>query len=292
MKKKIVLGIILGCYGIGLFIALTLVRVPLTGVVVHTVNSALNGRALFSAERVDLEFPDRLRLKGAVIEIPGKASTIQEHVTEAVLRPEYRRLMQGYLPARFTGELSAGRMQGRFGLSRDVGLREAYLEVRTEGLELGSLKGMASALGREVGGTLSGELQLEGNLENVVQARGSGHITVIDGAMETKLGFPGLDTIPFERMEVLFSVQDGLVQLDQADMQGPVFTGSLRGTVELRPRLGRSRLSMQGTLAPGQEIRNNPFLGRLLGRAMQGERTIPVQVRGTLERPSIVRSKP
>lgn len=292
MKKKIGLGIILGCFGIGLFIVLTLIRIPWTGVVVHTVNRALNDRALFSVEKVGLGLPDRLRLKGAVIEIPGKASSIQEQVTEAVLRPDYRRLIRGYLPARFTGELSAGRVQGRFGLSRDVGMRDAYLDVHTERLELARLQGMASALGRKVEGTLSGELQFQGNLEDVVQTQGSGHITIIDGAVETKVGFPGLDTIPFERVEVLFSVKDGLVQLEEADMQGPVFTGSLSGTVELRQRLSRSRLSVQGTLTPGPEIRENPFLGRLLGRAMQGERTIPIQVRGTLERPSIVRSKP
>lgn len=292
MKKKIVLGIILGCYGIGLFIVLTLVRVPWTGVVVHTANRALNGSAFFSAEHVDLRFPDRLRIQGGVLEVPRGASMLRQDVTEAVLRPDYRNLIRGYLPARFSGDLAAGRVEGRFGMSRRIGMRDAYLFLRAEKLGLARLDVMASTLGRKVEGTLNGELRFQGNLENVLQVQGQGHITVADGSVETRVGFPGLETVPFDRVEVVFSVKDGRVQLDQADMKGPVFSGSLSGTVALRERVSRSRLSVRGTLTPGREIRQNPFLERLLGRALEGKRTLPIQVGGTLERPSMKRSKP
>lgn len=292
MKKKIFLGIILVCYGIGLFLVLTLIRVPLTSVVIYTVNSALNGRATFSADHVELGFPDRLRFEGGVIEVPRGSSTIREEVTKAVLQPEYRSLLQGYLPARFSGELSAGRVEGRFGVSRKEGVQDAYLVLHTEGVELSRLETVSSAFGRKVKGILNSELEFQGNLENAMQVQGQGQITISNGAIETRVGFPGLETIPFKRVEVAFSMKDGLVKLDSANMQGSFFTGSLSGTVALRQKLSLSRVSIRGTLSPGREIRQNPFLGRLLGRALQGESTIPIQVKGTLERPSIVREKP
>jgi type II secretion system protein N len=205
------------------------------------------------------------------------------------LKPDYNNLLNGYIPFNFQGELPFGEFKGQIGFSFRSGLKDSFIFLDSNALDLGGFEAIPVLLKRDLNGKMTGSIRVHGNLNNIFQCNGNGFMSLANGAIGTRLGFPGLEKIPFDRMEFEFTLDQGLVNIKKATIQGAMFSGDFNGHVKLKDALDKSRVSVDGTVKPGKEIRDNPFFGRLIGKALKGKDTIPLQVRGTLRAPKIKR---
>ncbi len=278
-------------FAVLLFAGLTLARIPVERLIAAKVHDASEGRVSLRMEALDLEFPDRVRMTGVLVRAAAGRSQVQGRLSSLRMRPDYGGLLRGYLPARFRAVSPAGTLVGRMGVSPGKGLRDGYADVRTEGFVLERVSSLSSFLDRGVRGRLSAQVDVRGNLEGLVRAQGKGALRIENGSVEARLGLPGLDRIPFESLEMSFLLENGVLSLPQADMTGPAFSGVFQGDIELRKKLSRSRLRLEGTLTPGPLVLENAFLSRFLQNVLKGEQSVRVLVRGTLESPSVVRDK-
>ncbi len=289
MKRKFLLISVLLLYGIALFVILTLAGMPLERLLASKLDKASNGRLIVHSNQFDLSFPDRTVMKGVVFRFtPGRVG-MEGRIDTLRMRPDYGGLVRGYLPVRFQGETPAGTFNGRMGVSAGRGLRDGYASLRTSEFSIESFPSIKYLLGREIKGLLSAEVDIQGDLRGLINAEGKGTLLIERGALEAQLGVPGLEQIPFDSLEMLFTLEDGMLNISRAGMKGPAFSGDFKGSIELHKELQRSRISLQGELTPGPLVLNNTFLGGLLDKVLEGAQSVRVRVRGTLERPAVTR---
>lgn len=289
MKRKFLLISVLLLYGIVLFVILTLAGMPLERLLASKLEKATNGRLIVHSNRFDLRFPDRAIMKGVVFRFtPGRIG-MEGRIDTLRMRPDYGMLIRGYLPVRFQGQTPAGTFNGRMGVSAGRGIRDGYASLRTSEFSIESFPSIKYLLGREIKGLLSAEMDLRGDLRHPIDAQGKGTLLIERGALEAQLGVPGLEQIPFDSLEMLFTLEDGVLNISRAGMKGPAFSGDFQGGIELHKELQRSRISLQGELTPGPLVLNNAFLGGLLDKVLEGAQSVRVRVRGTLERPAVTR---
>lgn len=291
MKLKLAFMILLAVYGIVLFAALTLARMPVDRLLAAKVQELSNGRIDLRVEEVDPTFPDGVALNGILFRVAAGRSDLQGRMDSLRMRPDYSGLFRGYLPVRFHGITPGGPVQGRIGASPGSGLGDGYVEIRTEGFDLERFPSIGAFLDRSIEGRLSAELDIRGDLERWVRARGKGFLQIDNGALEANLGLPGLEDIPFESLVISFTLEKGILDVSRAEMKGPAFSGQFQGDLVLREALPRSRLRLQGELTPGPMVLENAFLSRFLRKVLEGEQSVRVRVRGTLQNPSIARIK-
>ena len=291
MKRNIALIGLLAVYGTALFVLLTLTRMPVERLVAARAAAASGGRVALHVEDVDLFFPDGAVLKGVRFRTAGGKARLQGRLDAMRVRPDYSGLLRGYLPVRFQGTTSGGTIGGRVGWSPGSGFRDGYVRIRTEGFDLGRFPAIGDVLDRDLRGRMSAELDLRGNLKQPSGAEGTGDLRIENGALEADLGLPGLEEIPFESLAVSFTLEKGILDLTRAEMTGPAFSGRFQGDITLRDALPRSRLRLQGELTPGRMVLEDAFLSRFLQKVLQGEQSVRVRVRGTLQNPSIARIK-
>jgi type II secretion system protein N len=291
LKRKLAFVVLLAAYGIVLFAVLTLARMPLERLLAERLAAASNGRVAVRVDAFDGTFPDGAVLKNVLFRTATGKADLQGRLDTLRVRPDYSGFLRGYLPVRFLGTAPAGSVRGRIGWSPWNGLQDGYVRVRTEGFDLERFPALGALLDRDLRGRLSADLDLRGNLERPAGTTGKGELQIENGALGAELGLPGLEEIPFEALRMSFTVETGTLKIARAEMTGPAFSGGFGGEVELRDALSRSRLRLRGELTPGPMVLENAFLSRFLRKVLEGEQSVRVRVRGTLQNPSIARIK-
>jgi len=282
---------LLALYGIVLFAVLTLPRIPLERMITGMLQGAGNGRVTVGVNDLDLAFPDRVRMNQVRYQIATAGTFLAGRVDTLEMRPDYGDLLRGRLPLRFTGTTPAGPFQGRMSVSLFRGSRNGTMSLHTDGFSLDKYPLIESALDRRVRGVLSGDVEIHGDLRRPLDGEGKGRLHMGEGAIEARLGLPGLDEIPFSSMEMAFVLRERVIHVSQAEMKGPAFQGSFTGEIRLTQDLRKSPMDLQGELVPGPMILDNAFLSPLLEKVLKGNRSATVRIRGTLERPAITGSR-
>lgn len=287
MKTKFAVIGLLAVYGIILFVALTVARMPMERVLAAKLMEASDGRLTLHIEEFEPVFPDGAVLRDVRFRIAAGKIASQGRVDALRVRPDYTGLFRGYLPVRFHGTTPAGSVRGRIGWSAGKGFHDGYVQVHTEEFALDRFPSAGALLERDITGRLSAEVDIRGDLQGLVKAQGSGTLRIDNGALEADLGLPGLEEVPFEWLDMAFTLDQGSLVLSRAEMTGPAFSGSFQGDIALREPLPRSRLRLEGELTPGPMVLENAFLSRFLKKVLKGEQSVRVRVRGTLQSPSI-----
>lgn len=255
----------------------------------HAVEKHSQGKASVLASEVSYSFPDRLVLEGMRLRVKTKESELCTLVNSLILQPGYAGLLKGYLPVTFFAVFPYGGLDGQCGISIGSGLRDSFALVAVNQMDLAGINAIPMLFKRELKGVMEGNIELRGDLRSILRCRGEGNLFLTEGSISTRLGFPGLNEIPYSSMEFIFKLDKETVTFEKAQMRGTVFSGDFKGTIKLNEVLEKSLISVQGTVQPGKEIRDNPFFGRLIGKALKGKDTIPVEISGTLKAPKITR---
>lgn len=289
MKRKFILICGLTLFGLFLFAFLTLAGMPVDRILASRLYKASDGGLALTSDHMGLRFPDRIIMKGVAFRFTQGNISVEGRLDALEMRPEYRRITKGYVPVLFEGKTPAGSFQGSAGVSIREGMKNGFASLSAAGLSLEMFPFVKSLMDREIKGLLSVDVDMDGDLRGLFDARGKGNLLVENGAIEARLGIPGLEQIPFDTLEISFYLEDGILHISRAEMKGPAFSGYFKGDIELHQEFQRSWVSLEGDLTPGRLVLDNAFLGGLLGRVLEGGESVSVSVNGPPGSPAITR---
>jgi type II secretion system protein N len=281
----------LAAYSVILFLLMTFYRLPVDKIIAASVERLTASRLCIGASKVSPILPPRYRLEDISYGVAWGDILAKGTLTSLILGPDYVGLLRGYLPMKFKGMLPRGYFQGRTGVSIIGGVRNSSFRIKIEDLFLEDLEVLGPLVNRELRGRLNGEIELKGDLTDPTKITGTGRFLVEKGSIGTKIDLPGMDTVPFERMRLGFSIKDGILTLNESDMNGPMFSGNLSGTISCRKKLSGSLLNMTARMTPGPLLKNNQMAKQFLGKSRSGDGPMIVRIGGRVERPSIRWSK-
>jgi type II secretion system protein N len=190
------------------------------------------------------------------------------------------------LPVTFRAVLAGGVIEGNAGISAFSGLEKGYFSMKTSGLSLDGL-GLGDLLNRNVKGTLTGDMSVEGRLTDAARLSGQGLLVLRNGSVETKLDLAGLKAVPFDRLQLPLTLREGLVSIEKAEMEGPWFSGTVSGQIQVKRPFGGSTLALNGRLKTGAGLDSNPTVRSLLGRIRKTGDQIVVKVGGAIGSPTV-----
>lgn len=213
---------------------------------------------VLSMTRVKPEIPPGLKLMDVTI---GSRQSPQKHMLRArdiSVYPAWGGLLFGGPEYRFNAHAYDGEIRGRVQVHPEQRDTEAPLtfSVRLKGIHVGHHPYLSPLIGRDVSGTLNGDISFSGQQRNPIDGMGEGEFVVSNGRVALLQPVLGLESIDFDRLSVKLSLKNRLVTLTRVALEGQAIRGELNGTITLNRDVSRSRLNLKGTMEP---------LGGLLG---------------------------
>jgi type II secretion system protein N len=237
--------------------------------------------------RVALALPLGYRFEQVSYAVSQGNTSLSGRLDSLIVRFDFLRFFTAYVPITFRAVFpSGGVIDGSAGISAFSGLEKGFFSMNTSGLPLEGL-GLSDLLNRNVKGTLNGELSVEGPLKDVTRLAGRGVFLLQKGSVETKLDLAGLKAVPFERLRLPFALREGILSIDQAEMEGPWFSGTVSGQIRVKKPLGNSSLELGGRLKTGAGLESNPVVGPLLGRIPKTGDQVVLKLGGVIASPAV-----
>jgi type II secretion system protein N len=283
MKRstKIILWAGFLLYGLALFSVLTLYRLPADKILAKVLETVTHGQVFVSAQRMSPSLWKGYRLKDLTWTVDSGGTLISERMESLTLSPSFLKLFLGYLPIEAEGVLGGGTFHMSAGVSMVHGAGKGYATLKAEGIRLEDLAVANFLMQRQMKGTLRGEADITGPLNDLRKVSGKGAIFVEDGSVETRLDLLGLKTIPFAKLTLPLTIRNGVATLKGGQIMGPLLTGDLEGQIRLQQDFRASPLQMTATIRPGPSFGDEQTGGPLIAK----DRPLVVQLQGTLSRP-------
>lgn len=280
-RKRIAIWVGFLVYGLVLFALFTFYRLPADRILSHAVETATDGRVYVSAENVSASL-----LKGYLFEnltwtIQSEGAVFSERMESLTLSPGFIGLLRGYLPIEVEGVLAKGTFRFAAGVSMIRGLDKGYAHLNAVGVDLSNLAAVAQILQREVKGRFTGQAEFRGSLSGLKNLNGQATILFEKGTVDTRIEALGLGTIPFDKLTLPLTVQNGVASLREGRLVGPVLTGEFEGQIRLQQKLQISPLQITATLRPGPSLAGDKP-GGLPGRE---DKPFVVRLQGTIGKP-------
>lgn len=272
-------------YAVILFLLLALYRVPADRLISAALERVSGGRVLLQSETVIPGLIARYTLKGVHAAFISGDTAATGSLDSLTLGPDFGRFLAGYLPVRFEGTLPRGTLRGKTGLSMWNGTGRGYIRMAASGVYLEDLPLLRSLSGRGVTGMLTGEIDLKGPLSDFAGMNGEGRFRAENGSIDTRIDLPGMKTVPFNAVDVAFTIKDRVMNFSHGNLEGPMFSGDVSGQIQLQKRLSESRLMLTFKIKPGPLIEKNPMAGQILEKLGKGDRPLLIRVKGTLKSP-------
>ncbi|MDD3619594.1 MAG: type II secretion system protein GspN [Desulfobulbaceae bacterium] len=162
-------------------------------------------------------------------------------------------------------------------------------EGHLENLDLTGLDEIWRKMNRKAAGIVSGRFSVQGAWGNLSQLEGQADLVVSDGHIDLYQPFFGLPQLTFSRMRTVFNLRDGVVTLEQGDVESKMLAAEYAGTVTLANPPGLSEIKVNGSLEPRPEllggIKDRTALALI--RNQLKENRLSFAVSGTLLEPGI-----
>jgi type II secretion system protein N len=268
-------------YGLALFAVLTFYRLPADRLLTKAVAAATGGKVHVSAEKVSASLWRGYRFENLTWTFQSGGAAASERMEWLTLSPGFLGLVRGYLPVDMEGALAKGTFQLRAGASMIRGLSNGYATLRAEGIHVEELAALTQIAQREIKGKLTGQAEFYGALNELKKISGRAGILFEDGAVDTRVETFGLRTIPFERLSLPLTVQNGVATLKGGQLVGPVLEGELEGQIRLLPNLQVSPIQITATMRPGPSLTG----GKEGGLPRSADKPFVIQLQGTIGKP-------
>jgi len=282
----------LAVYSIILFLIMTFYRLPADKVIGATLDNLTHGRLLLEVRKIAPTLLGGYKIEGISYGILLRDTIAKDSLKSLTIRPDYQRLLIGYLPVKIEGIMPRGEFYGKTGISIRNGLKNTYFNIKLNDMFLEDLKVIRASSDRDIRGKLNGELKINGNLTDPSSIDGDGHFFVEKGSTGTSLNLPGMESVPFNNIKLAFSIANGVMSIKTGEMEGPMFSGALSGEIRLKKKFGRSLLNLTARMRPGPLLEKNQLLGQFLEKIREGKGPVIIKIEGTLDRPSISWGKP
>ena len=237
-------------YAILVTLALLYYRFPSEALKSHLIQMAgrMEPGIVFSVQSLDPLFPPGLQLHKPIFSLKERPETAFFEAQHLSVSPGMGALILGDTTWFFDANAYGGIINGRIQTGENN-------EIDSFDLSLKNIRIHKYAFPPqfEVGdfaGNLNGNLTYRGTLDRIVQGDGTGDIHVSEGKLDLLNPFLGLETIPFGKLNVRFTLKKGTINLTSVSLDGKGFQGSLSGTIRLNRIMDRSRLNLRGTIEP------------------------------------------
>lgn len=208
--------------------------------------------------------------------------------TQVYVRFKLLPLLKGDLALALRSKVYGGSLRGDVRLAPFYDMRQYRLRLRGETLRLDEQADISALLGRQLSGQISGDLELQGDLGDIVNATGGGELQLVDGSCP--IDSPYLTTKFLEGLEVstAFTLSDGILKVSSCQFEGSGLEGTLSGEIKLQSRLTGSILNLVGKGQVDPALVNLPPDKRRVAEAFLNRgKQLPFKVQGTLEAPQL-----
>lgn len=286
LGKKTIVLFVLVFYATILFLALSIYRMPFDKLVSATISYVTKGMIVCNAEEATLNLPMRLELADVSYNIFRGNNPINDQLESVSIQPVFSGILQGYLPIAFDGNIYRGRFNGLVGISIVNGFADGYLNFGLSEIQLEDAKFLQSISKRNIKGIVNGKMKTSGDLLHPAKMRGEGHIQVEQGSIDSRINLPAMKTIRFNNVRLNFTMNDGVIMLEDSEMVGPAISGVFSGKVEMSKDISDSVLRLEAKMKPGPSLINDSVAKQFLPKL--GEKgVLRIEIQGTFDNPTI-----
>ena len=242
----------------------------------------------FDLTDMSLTIPPGLTFSKCTIRSVDMGSKSLFEATKVHTRFKLLPLLRGNLDFTLRSKAYGGSLSGDFHLAPIYNFQSYRMRVQADMIRLEDQAGISLLLGRPLEGEISGEIELEGVVGDLMNAAGGGKFKLVDGICP--IDSPYLKVRTLEGLEVSATVElsEGSFKINDCQFRGKGFQGVLSGEVKLQPGLTTSVLNLSGNGQLETELIDLPVDKRRVAEAFLNRgKPLPFRVRGTIAEPRL-----
>jgi hypothetical protein len=153
----------------------------------------------------------------------------------------------------------------------------------------GGQSGVSLLFGRPLEGEISGEIELEGIVGDLMNSVGGGNFELVNGSCPIDSPYLKAKTLEGLEVSATIALADGNFKIDDCQFNGKGFKGTLTGEVRLQPGLSSSVLNLTGRSQLAAQLINLPAdKVRVAEAFLNRGKPLPFKVQGTIAEPRLV----
>jgi type II secretion system protein N len=232
--------------------------------------------------------PPEFRFNDFSLRTLGYESLPVFHASEGYLRLRLLPLFAGKLVASLHAEAYGGSLNGEVTLQSLYDVRTYNLQAGWQAIQLERHHGLQLLLERQITGKLSGELDLDGPLDELANSSGTGTLRLTEGSCQIEHPYFAVRTLYGLEVSAALKLDSGEVEIDNCRFQAQGIKGTLGGIVQLQSRLYESVLNLGGQCQVDPALLNLAIgSNRGLVTFLDKNTPLPFRLRGTLAAPTL-----
>jgi type II secretion system protein N len=242
----------------------------------------------FDLADMSLTIPPGLKFAKCTIRSMDTESKPLFEVTKVRARFKLLSLLKGNLAFTVRSEAYGGSLSGDFRLAPIRNFKNYRIQVRAQTVRLEDQSGISLLLGRPLEGKISGEIELEGIVGDLVNAAGGGNFKLVDGSCPIDSPYLKVKTLEGLEVSAAIELSGGSFKISDCQFSGKGFKGALNGEVRLQPGLTSSVLNLAGQGQVEAELIDLPADKHRVAEAVLNRgKPLPFRVRGTIAEPRL-----
>ena len=208
-------------------------------------------------------------------------------MTQGSFRFRILPLLRGAVGVVLQGRAYGGTLSGDGSLSRGRD-RQYQLKAVLQSLRLGEHPGIAQLFGRQVSGTVSGEVQLSGPMGDKMKSTGGGKIQLRQGSWPVNSLYLKIKSLDEMELNATVKLGKGTLTVEGCDFKAAGIQGTLKGSVNLATTWSESALELAGEgQVDGTILNLEPAVTARVQPLLQQGKLIPFHIRGSLGAPQL-----
>jgi type II secretion system protein N len=230
--------------------------------------------------------PFGLKLAKCAVRTMEPESKVFFEANRMRLRFKVLPLLRGSLAFTLRSQAYGGTLSGDVRLTPFYDVRKYQLSVRGQKIQLKDQSPISTLLGRPISGKISGDINLTGPLDDLVNASGGGEFQLEEGSCPIDSAYLRIRTLEGLEVSATMELSGGSLEIIECKFKGQGFQGTVSGKVILQPRLAESTLNLAGEGQLDGDMLNLPADKRRVAAAFLNRgKPLPFKVRGTVAEP-------
>ena len=243
----------------------------------------------FDLTDMSLTLPPGLKFAKCTVRSMDMGNDKLFEATKVRTRFKLLSLLKGDLAFTVRSEAYGGSLSGDFRLAPTHNFQNYRMRVWAQTVRLEGQSGISLLLGRPLKGEISGEIELEGVVGDLVNSAGGGNFKLVNGSCPIDSPYLRAKTLEGFEVSATITLADGNFKINDCQFSGKGFQGTLTGEVRLQPGLSSSVLNLTGRSQLEAEMINLPAdKSRVAEAFLNRGKPLPFKVRGTIAEPRLV----
>ena len=233
--------------------------------------------------------PPGLKFAKCTVRSMDVGSELLFEATKVHTRFKLLPLLKGNLAFSVRSKAYGGSLNGDFRLMPIHNFHNYRMRVWAQTVRLEDQTGIFLLLGRPLEGEISGDMELQGVVGDLVNAAGGGNFKLVNGGCPVDSPYLKVRTLEGLKVSATVEVSGGNAKIRDCQFSGKGFQGTLDGEVKLAPELSSSALNLAGRgQIEAEMIDLPPDKLRMAEAILNRGKPLPFHVRGTIAEPRLV----